>query len=51
MLKIEHLSFSYGKKKAESRDIIIEEEVLSYIAERIDSNVRELEGALLKIIS
>ena len=27
------------------------EEVLSYIAERIDSNVRELEGALLKIIS
>ena len=39
------------KKKAESQHINISEEVLSYIAERIDSNVRELEGALLKIIS
>ena len=39
------------KKKSESRNIYISEEVLSFIAERIDSNVRELEGALLKIIS
>ena len=39
------------KKKSESRNIHISEEVLSFIAERIDSNVRELEGALLKIIS
>jgi len=39
------------KKKAESRNIIIDEDVLSYIAERIDSNIRELEGALSKIIS
>lgn len=39
------------KKKAESQNAYISEEVLSYIAERIDSNVRELEGALLKIIS
>lgn len=39
------------KKKAENQNIFISEEVLSYIAERIDSNVRELEGALLKIIS
>ncbi len=39
------------KKKAESQHVYISEEVLSYIAERIDSNVRELEGALLKIIS
>ncbi|MDD6735666.1 MAG: chromosomal replication initiator protein DnaA [Clostridiales bacterium] len=39
------------KKKAESQNTYISEEVLSYIAERIDSNVRELEGALLKIIS
>lgn len=39
------------KKKAESRNITIEEDVLSYIAERIDSNIRELEGALSKIIS
>lgn len=39
------------KKKAESRNIFIDEDVLSYIAERIDSNIRELEGALSKIIS
>ena len=39
------------KKKSESRNIYISEDVLSFIAERIDSNVRELEGALLKIIS
>ncbi len=39
------------KKKAESQNVSISEEVLSYIAQRIDSNVRELEGALLKIIS
>lgn len=39
------------KKKAESQNVYIQEDVLSYIAERIDSNVRELEGALLKIIS
>ncbi len=39
------------KKKAESQNVYVSEEVLSYIAERIDSNVRELEGALLKIIS
>lgn len=39
------------KKKAESQNVYISEDVLSYIAERIDSNVRELEGALLKIIS
>ncbi len=39
------------KKKAQSQNTEISEDVLSYIAERIDSNVRELEGALLKIIS
>lgn len=39
------------KKKAESQNADIPEEVLSYIAERINSNIRELEGALLKIIS
>ena len=38
-------------KKAESQNAYIPEDVLSYIAERIDSNIRELEGALLKIIS
>jgi chromosomal replication initiator protein len=39
------------KKKAENQNVYVSEEVLSYIGERIDSNVRELEGALLKIIS
>lgn len=39
------------KKKAEAQNAYIPEDVLSYIAERIDSNIRELEGALLKIIS
>ncbi len=39
------------KKKAESQNAHIPEDVLSYIAERINSNIRELEGALLKVIS
>lgn len=39
------------RKKAEFHNAFISEEVLSYIADRIKSNIRELEGALLKIIS
>lgn len=39
------------KKKAESQHAQLPDEVLSYIAERVDSNIRELEGALLKVIS
>ena len=39
------------KKKAEVHNIKIDEPVLSFIANRIKSNIRELEGALLKIIS
>lgn len=39
------------QKKAESQNANIPEDILSFIAERIDSNIRELEGALLKIIS
>ncbi|MCX7714232.1 MAG: chromosomal replication initiator protein DnaA [Clostridia bacterium] len=39
------------KKKAESENVKISEEVYDYIAERIKSNIRELEGALIKIIS
>ncbi len=39
------------KKKAEAQHIILPQDVLTYIAERVDSNIRELEGALLKIIS
>ena len=39
------------QKKAELHNVVISEEVLGYIANRIKSNIRELEGALLKIIS
>ena len=39
------------KKKAEVQHVVIDEEVLAYLANRIKSNIRELEGALLKIIS
>ncbi len=39
------------QKKAEFHNVEISEDILSYIAERIKSNIRELEGALLKIIS
>lgn len=39
------------KKKAELNEYNISDEVLEYIADRIKSNVRELEGALLKVIS
>lgn len=39
------------RKKAEQHRVVIDEKVLAHIAERIKSNIRELEGALLKIIS
>lgn len=39
------------KKKAEAQHASLPDDVLTYIAERVDSNIRELEGALLKIIS
>lgn len=39
------------KNKAESRGIYIEEEAIEYIASCVQSNVRELEGALLTVIS
>ena len=39
------------RKKAESLNIDIENEIYEYIAQRINSNVRELEGALSKIIA
>lgn len=39
------------KKKAEFHNIKIPEDVFSYIAEQINSNIRELEGALIKVIS
>ena len=39
------------KKKAETDGILLPEEVLSFIASHITSNVRELEGTLIKLIA
>lgn len=39
------------QKKAQAHNIVIDSEVFGYIADNIRSSVRELEGALLKVIS
>ena len=39
------------RKKSEENNYNINDDILAYIATRIKSNVRELEGALLKLIS
>ncbi len=39
------------KKKAERNAIALPEDVLYFIAERIKTNIRELEGALIKVIA
>ena len=39
------------RKKAQIDNIIIDDEILSAIATRIDSNIRELEGTLNKLIA
>lgn len=39
------------KKEAASADVVIDEEIFRFIAEKITSSVRELKGALTKIIS
>ena len=39
------------RKKAEINNYKVSDDILKYIADRIKSNVRELEGALLKVIS
>lgn len=39
------------QKKAEQEGFVIDDEVLQYIANNITSNIRELEGALTKVIS
>jgi chromosomal replication initiator protein len=39
------------KKKLENEPIKIEEEVINFIAENITTNIRELEGALIRIIA
>jgi chromosomal replication initiator protein len=39
------------RKKAESEGVVLPDEVLSFVAERISSNIRELEGALIRVIA
>lgn len=39
------------RKKAQDENIIIEDIILSNIADKIDTNIRELEGALNKIVA
>ena len=38
------------QKKAHSEEVDIPEDVVAYIASRVDSNIRELEGALMRLI-
>ncbi|OGC14866.1 chromosomal replication initiation protein DnaA [candidate division WOR-1 bacterium RIFOXYC2_FULL_37_10] len=39
------------RKKAEFVDLIVPDEVTQFIASRIDTNIRELEGALIRVIA
>lgn len=39
------------QKKAQLEDLVIPEDVLEYIATRIPTNIRELEGALIRLIA
>ncbi len=39
------------RKKAEMDHLTVTEDVLSYIASRVESNIRELEGALIRVIA
>ena len=39
------------KKKIEKQDIVIPEDVLLYMAENIKNNIRELEGALVRLLA
>lgn len=39
------------KKKSDSNGYNIDDKILEYIADRIKSNVRELEGALIRVVS
>ncbi len=38
------------RKKAEIEKFTVNEEVLEYIAERVENNIRELEGVLIKVV-
>jgi len=39
------------KKKAERNSVVLPEEVTYFIAEKIKTNIRELEGALIKVVA
>jgi chromosomal replication initiator protein len=39
------------RKKAEIDNLTVTEDVMSYIASRVESNIRELEGALIRVIA
>jgi chromosomal replication initiator protein len=39
------------RRKAKNQNTVIEPEIISYIAQNIQSSIRELEGALIKIIA
>jgi chromosomal replication initiator protein len=39
------------RKKAEMDHLTVAEDVMSYIASRVESNIRELEGALIRVIA
>lgn len=39
------------KKKAELENLEVDDDVLAFIAKRIESNIRELEGALIRIMA
>jgi chromosomal replication initiator protein len=39
------------RRKVEAERLLVPDEVLSFIAERIASNIRELEGALIRIVA
>jgi chromosomal replication initiator protein len=39
------------KRKVESEKLVVPEEVLSFVADRVASNIRELEGSLIRIVA
>lgn len=39
------------RRKVEAEGLVVPDEILSFIADRISSNIRELEGALIRIVA
>ncbi|MCX8006579.1 MAG: chromosomal replication initiator protein DnaA [Coriobacteriia bacterium] len=39
------------RRKVEAERLLVPDEVLSFVAERISSNIRELEGALIRVVA